>query len=140
MRHAHVARKFAFRLQRAALRLGMSARYEHQLPNKMRLDVAIFTPMGLLFGVEIKVSDHDARYDAKWPQYLEYCQNLIFALAGGADPTSIPSHLVCFKINEMMTEKSMAAGLLEALEQAGLSPAETASAVSALRASIPQPT
>jgi len=59
---------------------GYSPILEFTLPNGRRLDVAAIGPGGEMLGVEIKVALADLKTDAKWPEYLDYCDLFYFAI------------------------------------------------------------
>jgi hypothetical protein len=67
-------------VSRLLLEQGYSPILELTLPNGRRLDVAAIGPGGELLGVEIKVALADLRGDAKWPEYLDYCDLFYFAI------------------------------------------------------------
>lgn len=69
--------------------IGFGPITEFRLPNRRRADV-----MGLGSGsefiiVEVKTSVADFRGDAKWPDYLPYCDQFYFAV-----PESFPIHIL----------------------------------------------
>ena len=53
---------------------------EFTLPNGRRADIAALDREGILTIVEIKSSIADFRSDSKWPEYLDYCDALYFAV------------------------------------------------------------
>lgn len=67
-------------VSRLLLQQGYSPILEFTLANGRRLDVAALGADGTLLGVEIKVALADLRGDAKWPEYLEYCEHFYFAI------------------------------------------------------------
>ncbi len=70
-------------VSRMLLDRGYSPLLEFTLPNGRRLDVAAISDAGDVAAVEIKVSLADFRADAKWPEYLEYCDRYYFAVPDG---------------------------------------------------------
>lgn len=60
--------------------LGFAAIREFVLGSGRRADVAALDAGGRLAIVEIKVSLADFRADRKWPEYLDYCDALYFAI------------------------------------------------------------
>jgi len=70
-------------VSRMLLERGYSPLLEFSLPNGRRLDVAAISDAGDVAAVEIKVSLSDFRADAKWPEYLEYCDRYYFAVPDG---------------------------------------------------------
>src|SRR5580698_1050232 len=75
---------------RLLLQEGYSPILEFTLPNGRRLDVAALGPGGELLGVEIKVALADLRGDAKWPDYLDYCDLFYFAIPPDFPPEHVP--------------------------------------------------
>ena len=61
--------------------LGLASITELPLPNGRRADIAALSDKGEIWIVEIKSSVADFRADAKWPQYRDYCDRLLFAIA-----------------------------------------------------------
>ena len=76
-------------VSRLLIQEGYSPILEFILANGRRLDVAALGPDGTMLGVEIKVSIADLRGDAKWPEYLEFCELFYFAI-----PPEFPDHHV----------------------------------------------
>lgn len=62
---------------------GYAAIAEFTLRSGRRADVAALNRKGHLVIVEIKRSVQDFRSDAKWPDYLDYCDAFYFAVPGG---------------------------------------------------------
>lgn len=65
---------------RFLLEEGYAPLSEFTLPNGRRLDLAAIGADGTLLGVEIKVALSDLKSDAKWPEYLDYCDLFYFAI------------------------------------------------------------
>lgn len=63
--------------------LGWAAQREVALPNGRRADVQAVGPCGRIAIVEIKVSLADLRGDAKWPDYLPWCDRFYWAVPPG---------------------------------------------------------
>lgn len=74
---------------RVLMQEGFSPILEFSLANGRRLDVAAIGPDGTVAGVEIKVAIPDLLGDAKWPDYLEFCELFYFAI-----PPDFPDELV----------------------------------------------
>ena len=70
---------------------------EWSLPNGRRADLAALSPKGEITIVEIKSSVADLKADTKWPEYNEYCDELIFATLVDV-PTEIFPHQAGFMI------------------------------------------
>jgi hypothetical protein len=71
------------------LQEGFSPILEFTLANGRRLDVAALGADGTMLGVEIKVAIGDLKGDAKWPEYLEFCELFYFAI-----PPDFPDEFV----------------------------------------------
>jgi hypothetical protein len=71
--------------QRLFQRLDWFALSEVPLPNGRRADMMALCPKGTLTIVEIKVSRADLLGDAKWPDYLDYCDRYFWAVPRGFD-------------------------------------------------------
>ncbi|HEY3638639.1 MAG TPA: MmcB family DNA repair protein [Rhizomicrobium sp.] len=76
-------------VSRLLMQEGFSPILEFSLANGRRLDVAALGPDGTIAGVEIKVAIPDLKGDAKWPDYLEFCELFYFAI-----PPEFPDELV----------------------------------------------
>jgi hypothetical protein len=76
-------------VSRLLLQEGFSPILEFTLANGRRLDVAALGVDGTMLGVEIKVAIGDLKGDAKWPEYLEFCELFYFAI-----PPDFPDELV----------------------------------------------
>ena len=74
---------------RLLIQEGYSPVLEFTLANGRRLDVAALGADGCMLGVEIKVSLADLKGDAKWPEYLEFCERFYFAI-----PPEFPDEFV----------------------------------------------
>ncbi len=66
-------------------RHGLSVLCEVPLPNGRRADILAIDARGQVTIVEIKVSRADLHSDAKWPDYLDYCDRFYWALAPDLD-------------------------------------------------------
>ena len=77
------AKDVARGVSRLLYRQGCAALVEFPLGNGRRADVAGLSQKGQLTLVEIKVSLSDLRGDAKWPEYLDYCDQFYFAVPAG---------------------------------------------------------
>jgi hypothetical protein len=79
-----VATEVARGVTRLLCRRDLFAMCEVPLPNGRRADLMGIDAKGQLTIVEIKVSRADLSGDAKWTDYLDYCDNFFWA---------VPSHL-----------------------------------------------
>src|SRR6185437_4544954 len=78
-------------VSRLLIEEGYSPILEFTLPNGRRLDVAAIGPGGEMLGVEIKVALADLKADAKWPEYLDYCDLFYFAIPPDFPPEHVPA-------------------------------------------------
>jgi hypothetical protein len=78
-------------VSRLLMQEGYSPVLEFTLANGRRLDVAALGAGGGMVGVEIKVSLADLKCDAKWPEYLEFCDRFYFAIPPEFPDESVPS-------------------------------------------------
>lgn len=76
---------------RLLLAQAMSPIGEFTLPNGRRLDLVALAADGSIAGIEIKVSLADLRADAKWPEYLDYCDLFFFAVPPEFPQAMLPS-------------------------------------------------
>lgn len=77
---APVAIEVARGVTRLFCRRDLFAICEVPLPNGRRADLMGIDPKGKLTIVEIKVSKADLTGDAKWTDYLDYCDNFFWAV------------------------------------------------------------
>ena len=61
--------------------LGYAPLLEIRLPNGRRADIMALGPKGQIAIAEVKSSIEDFRTDAKWPEYMPYCDAFYFAVA-----------------------------------------------------------
>src|SRR6185437_9164444 len=80
-----VARDVARGVSRLFFRQDMFALCEAPLANGRRADLLAIDAKGAMTIVEIKVSRADLRQDAKWPDYLDYCDRFFWAVPAGFD-------------------------------------------------------
>ncbi|HWW65548.1 MAG TPA: MmcB family DNA repair protein [Sphingomonadaceae bacterium] len=80
-----VARDVARGVSRLFFRQDLFALCEVPLANGRRADLLAIDGKGGMTIVEIKVSRADLRGDAKWPDYLEYCDRFFWAVPAGFD-------------------------------------------------------
>lgn len=60
------------------------------LPNGRRADIVALSAKGEITIVEVKSSVADFRCDLKWPEYRDFCDRLLFAVAPGFPCELIP--------------------------------------------------
>jgi hypothetical protein len=70
--------------------LGYSSVCELVLPNGRRADIVGLSNSGRILIVEIKSSAADFRSDQKWRDYLDYCDQMYFAVASDGPADLIP--------------------------------------------------
>lgn len=70
--------------------LGYFGLTEMTLANHRRADIAAIGPGGDIWMIEIKSSVQDFRSDSKWPEYMDYCDRLTFAVAADFPQELIP--------------------------------------------------
>jgi hypothetical protein len=80
----------ASRLMRRA---GYSVLLEVPLPDGRRADIFAIGTAGDITIVEVKSSIEDWRVDAKWPDYLAWCDRLFFAVPLEFPQTLIPEEI-----------------------------------------------
>ena len=68
---------------------GYAVLTEFTLRNRRRVDVIALAEDGRITVVEVKSSEADFRADAKWQDYLDYCDAFYFAV-----PEEFPGHLI----------------------------------------------
>lgn len=71
--------------------LGYSGILEFPLSTGRRVDIMALAANGDMIAVEIKSSLADFRSDAKWPEYLPYCDGLYFAVSAGFPTDVLPA-------------------------------------------------
>lgn len=59
---------------------GWSSLAEVTLPNGRRADLLTLAPDGAIAAIEVKSCQRDFDTDLKWPEYLDYCDRLYFAV------------------------------------------------------------
>lgn len=85
-----LARALARGIGRMLDEIGQTCLYEFTLRNGRRADVIAMAADGRFTIVEIKTSIADFRADAKWPEYLEFCDSFYFAVPEDFPQTLIP--------------------------------------------------
>lgn len=80
-----VARDVARGVSRLLYRQDRYALCEVPLNNGRRADLLAIDAKGCIVIIEIKVSRADLKGDAKWPDYLDYCDQFFWAVPSGFD-------------------------------------------------------
>jgi hypothetical protein len=80
-RQSDAALAIARGVGRMVRRLGHAHISELSLRNRRRADIAVLTRTGDLWIIEIKSSVADFRADNKWPEYWDYADHVLFAVA-----------------------------------------------------------
>jgi hypothetical protein len=83
-----IAADVARGVSRLFMRHDLMAIAEVPLGNGRRVDLFALSPKGIITIVEIKVSKADLLGDAKWPDYLDYCDRYFWAVPQGFDVTA----------------------------------------------------
>ncbi len=65
---------------RLCARLGWAPLHEVPLPNGRRADILALRPDGGFACIEVKSGLRDFQADGKWPEYLDFCDALFFAV------------------------------------------------------------
>jgi hypothetical protein len=89
-RQSEIAAELQRGVCRAFRALGLSVVTELPLANGRRADVVGLSPSGDVLIVEIKSCLIDYRTDAKWQDYLDFCDRLYFAVAADFPREVIP--------------------------------------------------
>lgn len=71
--------------------LGCAAVTEFKLTSRRRVDVMGLGPSGQFLAIEVKSSLADFRADAKWPEYLPFCDRFYFAVDTGFPADVLPA-------------------------------------------------
>lgn len=93
--------------------LGHATLTEFTVRNGRRADVIGLDAKGRFTIVEVKTSLADFRADAKWPEYLEFCDHFYFAV-----PTDFPRDVLPDEHGLMITDRFDAAILRPSAEAA----------------------
>ncbi len=80
-RQSIAALQIARGTRRLLLAHGFSSLPELSLANGRRADLVGLSERGVVWIVEIKSSVEDFRVDQKWPEYREFCDQLLFAVS-----------------------------------------------------------
>jgi len=75
--------------------LGCAVVTEFALANGRRADVAALAGDGRIILVEVKSGVPDFRSDAKWPEYLDFCDAFYFAVAPEFPRELLPDAEIC---------------------------------------------
>jgi hypothetical protein len=108
-------------VSRMLLDRGFAPLAEFTLPNGRRLDVAAISEAGEIAAVEIKVSLADFRADAKWTEYLDYCDRYYFAVPEGFPEEILPAAhglIVADKFGAAIVREAVAAPISAARRKA----------------------
>ncbi len=92
--------------------LGLSVVTELPLANGRRADVVALSPSGDVAIVEIKSCLTDYRTDAKWHDYLEFCDRLYFAVAA-----DFPHHVIPQEVGLILADRYGAELVREGIEE-----------------------
>ena len=70
--------------------MGFAALTEFPTRSGRRMDVCALGPKGEVWCVEVKSSRADFQSDSKWPDYLDWCDRLFFAVPEGFPEDLLP--------------------------------------------------
>ena len=96
------------RLARGVCRMlmdeGFAVLTEFPVRTGRRLDVLALGPHGELWCVEVKSSRADFQSDGKWPEYLDWCDRLYFAVPPGFPEDLLPAEHGLIRTDEWGAE------------------------------------
>ena len=91
----HMIERPGIRLARGVCRMlmdeGFAVLTEFPVKTGRRLDVLALGPQGALWCIEVKSSRADFQADNKWPEYLDWCDRLYFAVPPGFPEDLLPT-------------------------------------------------
>ena len=70
--------------------LGYATLTEFPVKSGRRMDICAIGPRGDIWCIEVKSSRSDFQSDLKWPEYLEWCDRLSFAVPEGFAEELLP--------------------------------------------------
>lgn len=89
-----ISERPGIRLARGVCRMlideGFAVLTEFPVKTGRRLDVLALGPHGELWCIEVKSSRADFQADGKWPEYLDWCDRLYFAVPPGFPEELLP--------------------------------------------------
>lgn len=102
---------------------GYATLTEFTLRNRRRVDVIALAEDGRIAVVEVKSSEADFRADAKWKDYLDFCDAFYFAV-----PEGFPKHLIPESCGLLVAD-GFGAELLREPEEGRVNPARRKSLI-----------
>jgi len=78
---------------RLCLAMGWTPLHEVALPNGRRADILALRPDGGFACIEVKSGVRDFLSDAKWPDYREFCDALLFAVDADFPQDLLPAEV-----------------------------------------------
>ena len=102
---------------------GYAVLTEFTLRNRRRVDVIALAEDGRIAVVEVKSSEADFRADAKWQDYLDFCDAFYFAVSEG-----FPKHLIPESCGLLVAD-GFGAELLREPEEGRVNPARRKSLI-----------
>ena len=102
---------------------GYAVLTEFTLRNRRRVDVIALAEDGRIAVVEVKSSEADFRADAKWQDYLDFCDAFYFAV-----PEGFPRHLIPESCGLLVAD-GFSAELLREPEEGRVNPARRKSLI-----------
>lgn len=91
---------------------GFSVLTEFPVRTGRRMDICALGPKGEVWCIEVKSSRTDFMSDSKWPDYLDWCDRLYFAV-----PNGFPEELLPLEHGLIRTDQWDAEIIREAMEE-----------------------
>lgn len=96
------------RLARGVCRMlldsGFAPLIEFPTKSRRRMDICALGPAGEIWCIEVKSSRADFMADAKWQDYLDWCDRLFFAVPDGFPEEILPSEHGLIRTDEYAAE------------------------------------
>lgn len=89
---------------RMLLDIGFTPLTEFPTKSRRRMDVCALGPSGEIWCIEVKSSRTDFLTDAKWAEYLEWCDRLFFAVPEGFPEDILPAEHGLIRTDEYEAE------------------------------------
>jgi hypothetical protein len=83
---------------------GFAPLTEFPTKSRRRMDVCALGPAGEIWCVEVKSSRADFLADGKWPDYLDWCDRLFFAVPDGFPEEILPPEHGLIRTDEYAAE------------------------------------
>ncbi len=89
---------------RMLLDAGFSPLTEFPTKSRRRMDVCAIGPGGEIWCIEVKSSRADFMSDEKWPDYLDWCDQMFFAVPDGFPEEILPTGYGLIRADEYAAE------------------------------------